>query len=512
MIASTRVAVHDAGTTRYPPPPFHPSEAYPEYPFASRGLIAGHDNPVYAGVRGMFESLGFDAEHQRSPTWNPLGHLVGPGSTIVLKPNLVLSEHALGQPGIEATVAHGAVLRPLIDYALIALKGIGRILVADSPLKEVDFDRILSLSGVRSIVDLYQQHAALPVEVLDFRDRYVARNEYRFMTELTPLPGDPTGYTVVDLGAESMFHSAGFDWERLRSTAVYYENVMGEFHNHRNHKYSIPNTLLAADLVISVAKLKTHRKSGVTLSLKNAVGITNEKRALPHHRAGSPSRGGDAVADRARPDARLEDAFRDIMLSHRYGRHVLRVVGPPLRVSGRRVLQNLFGRLLPDVPPEATVVEGDWYGNDTVWRMALDLNRVLIYSDRQGQLSERPQRKYLSVIDGIVAGEGEGPLYPDPLPIGVLLAGTHPVNVDLVAAALMGFDYRRIAILREAVERFWPLRPSVLPAEIEIVGNRPGWRDVLRDGPSPFSFRPSAGWQGHIERASLPRTAIGAVR
>jgi len=395
---------------------------------------------------------------------------------------------------------------------LIALRGRGRILVADSPLKEVDFARILERSGVHSIVELYRACAPIPVEVLDFRDRYVARNEFRFMTRLTSLPGDPAGYTLVDLGANSMFHEAGIAWERLRSTAVYYENVMGEFHNAVSHTYSIPNTLLAADLVISVAKLKTHRKSGVTLSLKNAVGITNEKRALPHHRAGPPSRGGDAVADGARPDAWLEDSFRDIMLSHPYGRHVLRLVGPPLRTSGRRVLQNVFARLRPGSPPEAAIVEGDWYGNDTVWRMALDLNRVLIYTDVHGRLTERPQRKYLSIIDGIVAGEGEGPLYPDPVPAGVLVAGQHPVTVDLVAGTLMGYDYTKIPILHQAVCRSWPLRPEILPNEIEIIGNRPDWRGILRGAPSPFLFRASAGWQGHIERTPSQGMALEPVR
>jgi uncharacterized protein (DUF362 family) len=511
MLANTSVAVYDTRTSRYPIAPFDPSETYPEYPFAHLGRVSELPNPVYASIRLMLRDLGLDAAHYDTPDWNPLGDMVGPGATIVLKPNLVLSEHALGQPGIEATVAHGAVLRPLIDYALLALRGRGRILVADSPLKEVDFERILALSGVRAIVDLYQAGAPVHLEVMDFRDRYVARNDYRFMTRLTPLRGDPTGYTLVDLGAESMFHDSSIALQRLRSTAVYYENVMGEFHNQAHHKYSIPNTLLNADLVLSVAKLKTHRKSGVTLSLKNAVGITNEKRALPHHRAGSPSRGGDAVADGARPDAWLEDTFRDIMLSHRYGRHVLRLVGPPLRVSGRRLIQSVCARLRPSALPEATVVEGDWYGNDTVWRMALDLNRVLMFAGRKGELTPQPQRHYMAIIDGIVAGEGEGPLYPDPVPAGVLMAGCHPVTVDLVAGTLMGYDYTAIPILREAAERNWPLRPKVAPSEIEILGNRPDWRNVLRGAPSPFAFRPSAGWQGHIERTSQARSLTEAV-
>jgi hypothetical protein len=143
--------------------------------------------------------------------------------------------------------------------------------------------------------------------------------------------------------------------------------------------------------------------------------------------------------------------------------------------------------------------------------MALDLNRVLIYADREGRLAPQPQRQYMAIIDGVVAGEGEGPLYPDPVAAGVLLAGCHPVTVDLVAGTLMGYDYTRIPILREAAGRRWPLRPNVEPNEIEILGNRPDWRDVLRGAPSPFAFRASAGWQGHVERTSQSRSLTEAV-
>jgi hypothetical protein len=87
----------------------------------------------------------------------------------------------------------------------------------------------------------------------------------------------------------------------------------------------------------------------------------------------------------------------------------------------------------------------------------------------------------------------------------VLIGGQHPVTVDLVAGAVMGYDYQKIAILREAVARRWPLRPDVSPADIKIVGNRPEWQGLLRGAPSPFHFRASAGWQGHIERTLTER-------
>lgn len=486
------VAVWDAGVREYPQAgPFHPSERYPEYPFDA----IGPENRVYGAVRQTLRGLGLDAGRFGTPEWDPLGELVQPGNTVIVKPNFVVSEHPLGQAGIDAAVVHGSVLRPVIDYVWKALRGEGRLLVADSPIKEVDFDRIVELTGIASIREFYAGQSP-SLELMDFRDLYVRRDEGGFMMEDQPLPGDPTGYTPVDLGELSLFHEVMPHLGRLRSTAVYYENVMGEFHNDRHHVYSVPNTLLNADAVISVAKMKTHRKGGVTLSLKNAVGITNEKRGLPHHRVGSPRQGGDAVADNARWDARLEDSFRDLMLSHASGRVGLRLLGRPLKAMARGMLRPAMERLSPD---QVAVVEGDWYGNDTVWRMALDLNQVLQYADRDGRLQNTPQRRYLSIVDGIVAGEGEGPLLPTPRPCGVLLAGGHPVVVDLVGTMLMGFDPEKVPMVREGFRRRWRLKPAVSPENVHVISNLDRGGGVLQSQEPLFQFEPCAGWRGHIE-------------
>jgi uncharacterized protein (DUF362 family) len=46
----------------------------------------------------------------------------------------------------------------------------------------------------------------------------------------------------------------------------------------------------------------------------------------------------------------------------------------------------------------------------------------------------------LSVIDGSVAMEGDGPMQGTPVHFGVVIAGTDPVATDLVATRVMGFD------------------------------------------------------------------------
>src|SRR5207245_2237229 len=58
-------------------------------------LVAPFDppNPVYDAVLGLLERLGLDAARVRTPAWNPLGGLVGPGQHVVIKPNFVSSRN-----------------------------------------------------------------------------------------------------------------------------------------------------------------------------------------------------------------------------------------------------------------------------------------------------------------------------------------------------------------------------------------------------------------------------------
>src|SRR5205814_3113289 len=48
--------------------------------------------------------------------------------------------------------------------------------------------------------------------------------------------------------------------------------------------------------------------------------------------------------------------------------------------------------------------------------------------------------------------EGNGPMSPDAKPCGVVLAGTHPAAVDCAAATLMGFNWRKIPLLKNAFQ------------------------------------------------------------
>jgi len=131
--------------------------------------------------------------------------------------------------------------------------------------------------------------------------------------------------------------------------------------------------------------------------------------------------------------------------------------------------------------------------------MVLDLNKCLFYFDGSGRRRKKPLR-YLTVVDGIVAGEGDGPMTPDPKPCGIILAGTHPVAVDCVAASLMGFDWRRIPLLRQSFEVKCLGLAKFTPKDIRITSENPAWEGPLGSLQEFYDFKPHFGWVGALER------------
>jgi uncharacterized protein (DUF362 family) len=503
----TTVSVIDCARFDYPRrAPFHPPEPYPEYPY--RGLGLDPDNFVYRAVRELLYEEGFDKANFGSPTWNPLGVLINPGDNVIVKPNLVISEHEMGERGLLASVAHGSVVRPLVDYALLANKGEGWVTICDSPIKEVDFDKITEFNGIAQICRFFREQTRMDVRLLDIRDLQVTRNSRGVMVAKRELPGDPLGYVIVNLGRTSLLAEVADHNRRFRSTAAVYENRMSETHTDTINLYSMPKTVLQADCVISVAKLKNHRKCGVTLSLKNMIGTTNEKRWLPHHRVGTPSQGGDICPDRAPPTRKLHEALKDRLISHRYGLLGFKYVVPIMQFAYRWGVRWWAKRVFAS-RQGSDFGEGDWWGNDTIWRTTLDLNMIIRYADKQGRIHDVPQRAYFSLIDGVLGGHREGPLHPTAKDCGLLVGGRDPVAVDVVCSHIMGFDPQRIRLLSESHRAPLPLGTAD-PDRIDVRSNKVRWTRWREPDFQHLAFEPSAGWKGYVERA--PGQPVGTAR
>ncbi len=466
-------------------PPFHPSEIFPEYPHAGKEVDS--TNAAYTMVRESFRLLGLDRENFGKKSWNPLGELVSSHQRVLIKPNFVLHFNA-GGGAWEAVITHPSILRAIADYAAIALDGGGEIVIGDAPQMNCDWQSLYRNSGMDKLADyLHQAYARLGVTVttLDFRNE---RTIYKYGIVWERLPQTGVASVKATLGAESFLEAV--DTKRLYGADYNRSQTINAHRDHR-HEYLIAKPVLDADLVISVPKLKVHRKVGTTLNLKNMVGINTDKNHLAHYRIGSPAEGGDEMSNPAWQD-RAERSLTDWLLSRnwRLGRYAF-----VMWRAFRKMSATFQG---PSARPKYTY--GNWHGNDTAWRMTVDLNRILLYADAQGRLQPRPARKYFSVIDGITGGEGEGPLHPDAYPAGVIVAGFNPVAVDWTATRLMGFDPALIPLYKNAVEQMRGMLSEFAVEKISIRSNIIEWENVLESDRDIFSFRAAAGWQGKIER------------
>lgn len=410
-----------------------------------------------------------------SPDWNPLSEIISPGDFVVVKPNLVSSRNLhqkITGDKLEASSTHGSLLRPILDYALRATGKTGHVRVVDTPVEGCEIDNVTRPLGIHAVIDDLKQ-SGHDVAFLDLRYfrvvpkfllddvRLWGRSLNLGVLLRKKLPGDPMGYRTVDLAEQSFFSKPNApQGDRLRFHRSHYETPVVH-HTHGRHEYSIPRTVLSADVVINLPKMKTHKKTGVTLSLKSAIGLSNEKYWLPHFTAGDPSIGGDEYDRPQQHTEKLENRLSRFPLP---GDH------------------SLVARA-PKSDSQPKIIDGSWEGNDTLWRTILDLNRILFFIDRDGQLQPHPVRKYFTLVDGIVAGEGEGPLGATPFAAGLLIGGVNPILVDAVVANTMGFPPEKMPMIREA------LGSALLPGS--VLGNV----QPTQDGP-PLArrFVPPRSW------------------
>jgi len=163
----------------------------------------------------------------------------------------------------------------------------------------------------------------LKLEILDLR-REVWRTERGVIVERRKLPEDPRGYTLVDL-ASAVFSTA----RRVSSTArITTQNSPPPIIPRAKHEYLLSRSVMDADVIINLPKLKTHKKVGLTVSLKNLVGINGDKNYLPHFCIGTPDKGGDEFPDNKAGDKISKP--RDQCLQGHRETHRLRVetLGP----------------------------------------------------------------------------------------------------------------------------------------------------------------------------------------
>ncbi len=471
--------------------PFHPSERYPEIHNSS--LDPG--NAVYRQVRETLFRLGLDRENYGTPAWNPLGTIVRPGMTVLVKPNTVRHYHIDGKD-IFSVIIHASVLRPMLDYILIALKNEGRIIVGDSQVLFGHFDEAYEIAQIDKLLDWYRTQTKVPIECFDFRTYRRVRTWLYGEWGREKVEMDPRGYTKIDLGNDSNFRE--IDPRILRINVASHRD-MYDAHSNGRHEYVFPNSVLQADAIISIPKMKTHRRTGITLAIKNFMGLPALKDTLPHYRIGSPQEGGDQYPNSSWRK-QVHTQVRDWAETTKW------TPAKFLWTSTDKVIWAT--RWL--VPFKDNVNQAMWYGNDTLWRTLIDINRVVFYADKSGKLCDTIQRNYFCLIDGIVGGEKDGPISCEPVYPGVLAAAFNPVACDMVVASLMGFDIERIPIVKRAWETANQPKPLFFGKEqdIRVFDGKETLTLPEFNARHNLGFAPHPNWVGHTERPPVQEPAL----
>ena len=415
---------------------------------------------------------------------------------ILLKPNWVMHQQNPAFP-ISALVTDSGLIDAVLKACLSKYPLAQSITIGDVPLQSCDWNLLLQQTGVDELVKRYGGYSRPKILFRDLRrERFAIRSGFMVRSEATDF-GDPQGYSEIVLDYASFLEDISQASSRFRVSDY---NPQETVSSHRKgfHRYLLAKSALNCDLFINVPKMKTHQKAGITGALKNLVGVNGNKAFLVHHRSGLSGSGGDEFPPDIAKLLILQSRLRQNLHDHsrlafsllRPFWHLIRKIAG-IQVEGTR--ENLKQKFY--------IGSGSWYGNDTVWRMIYDLNRIIRYGTPDSeQLKDEPQREYIAILDGMVAGEGNGPLQPLPVPLGCLIVADDPFLMDTVMAALMGFDPEKIPMLAHRTDFLDPAWGNFDSdsVKVELQGRMVKGIASL---PVLHGFQPAPGWRDHIELA-----------
>ena len=338
---------------------------------------------VSESLDSLLISLGMDGE-------NPFGAFIKPGMRVTIKPNWVASRWRKSCNHVDdlyCVITHPAVIEAVADRVAMALEGKGEIIIADNPSIDADFEELMEFTNIRRLENKYN----VPCHIYDLRPLVCpSLDVYGKKDKMVEAFGDPNGQIEINLGEKSLL--CDVDSKLFRGVFDEREETVAS-HTGETQLYTMARSIYDADVFISIPKLKTHQKVGATLNLKGLVGSITKKNQLVHWRIGTPETGGDEYPDKESYD--------------------------------RAYASGILHR-------------GSWPGNDTIWRMVVDLYKTLITNEHQ---------KRFTVIDGIMGGEGQGPFCPNSKMSKTLICSDDFLAADIVAVRDMGLNPHKIKYL-----------------------------------------------------------------
>jgi uncharacterized protein (DUF362 family) len=390
------------------------------------------------------------------------------GKKILIKPNWVT--HSYKESDEICLRTNDNFLLAVLE--VILKKTPSAVLIGDAPIQGCRWDEVVKSTLVERVTKLSREYQ-ISVKIEDFRRTTFSLKKNELKEEIRP----NSDYVIIDVKEKSYLEPVTEKAKQRFRVTNYDPEKLVNSHKPGIHKYCITKELFDADVVFSLPKIKTHQKTGITGALKNVVGLNGDKDFLPHHRMGGTGFGGDCY-----PGKNYLRFWTELMLDKAN------------RNRGKRsyLICKKFASLLwrLSFPKNNHSIEAGWYGNDTTWRMVLDLNLIIMNGKSDGTLTDTRQREIYSICDGIVAGQGDGPLKPEPLPLGVISFTNNSALNDIAMATLMGIDYKKLPLLTAAEKLF-----SKNESEITMNSAKVTIKDLMKLSLAAHSPR---GWKTYL--------------
>jgi len=180
--------------------------------------------------------------------------------TVLVKPNMVLSWHPGGDdPNLDTMITNPSVVRAVLDYVAIALKGTGTIIVGECPPPVVRFRQVDSPLGDTSAWAIFTH----PGECSCAMSIFVRYGHVITTMAFSKLPKRRvTRSGIYSWRWEGKVPTCDVRKYRKNFRVTNYDHrKMRHYHTVDNDRYLISGTALSADVIITMPKLKTHRKA-----------------------------------------------------------------------------------------------------------------------------------------------------------------------------------------------------------------------------------------------------------
>lgn len=437
---------------------------YPDFEYSK-------SSHLFNDFKKLFSGFGLDPN-------NPFREYIYSGQTALIKPNWVRDKNPLGYNN-DSLITHTSIIKYIIDFLAIAMNGRGKIIIGDAPLQNCDFSNLKKQSFIDDVLKDYKKSFPdLDIVVEDWRitklEDSSRSHSYRFSEEKALV----NGYKLVDLGQNSFLEDISDVSDKFRVTK-YKPSLIKKHHKKGLHQYLISESVLNADFIINVPKLKTHIKSGLTGAMKNFVGVNGHKEFLPHHIKGSYFEGGDNYCNPSFFKKIYENLY-DFFWENSDNMSNFK------RKIYNKTLSFIWA--ISNIGEKINISAGSWRGNETIWRTTIDLNHIVY-------LNGKP-KKILNIVDGIVCGQSEGPLEPKPKDVGMLILGDNPALVDLVISKTIGYNHCRIPTVFGALRdnrSIFALENSIINSNFINIDNL---KNITIDELENFNFEKPKSWLG----------------